>query len=143
MESHDGVTAIELRVRYAETDQMGVAHHAAYLVWCEQARTDHMRALGVSYRDMERGGIRLPVVEATLRYRAAARYDDLVRVHCWVREIASRRVGFGYAVERADDDLLLATAHTALIAVDSTHALTRIPEHIRAKMAPIPDPVRL
>lgn len=143
MDAHDGVTEIELRVRYAETDQMGVAHHAVYLVWCEQARTDHMRFLGVSYRDLERGGLRLPVVEATLRYRAAARYDDVLRVACWVREVASRRVSFGYSVVRAEDGLLLATAQTTLIAVDSTHALTRIPAEIRAKLVPVPDPLRL
>lgn len=139
----DGISSIELRVRYAETDQMGVAHHSVYLVWCEQARTDHMRALGVSYREMEERGIRLPVVEASLRYRAAARYDDLLRIRCWVRDAASRRVIFGYAVERPADGTLVATAQTALIAVDSSYGPTTLPPDVRAKLVPVSDPLRL
>jgi acyl-CoA thioester hydrolase len=138
-----GVTAVEFRVRYAETDQMGVAHHSNYLVWCEQARTDHMRALGVSYRDLEAGGIKLPVVEATVRYRQPARYDDPLRVRCWVRNVQSRRVEFGYAVEQSETGRLLATAQTALIAVDSRHVLTTIPPAVRGKLVPVADPVRL
>ncbi len=138
-----GVSAVEFRVRYAETDQMGVAHHANYLVWCEFARTDHMRSQGVSYRDLEQRGLRLPVVDARVRYRQPARYDDLLRVRCWVRETSSRRVTFGYLVERADDGLLLATAQTALIAVDSEHAVTTIPRVVREKLVAVPDPIRL
>lgn len=137
----DGVTATEFRVRYAETDQMGVAHHAHYLVWCETARTDHMRQRGVSYRDLEAQGVRLPVVEASIRYRAAARYDDVVRVRCWVRDTGSRRVVFGYAIDRPEDQRLLATAQTALVAVDSNHDVTTIPQAIRAKLIPIHDPI--
>jgi len=137
------VTSSEFRVRYAETDQMGVVHHRHYLVWCELARTDHMRALGVSYREMEERGLKLPVVEASVRYRQPARYDDLVRVRCWVREVASRRVTFGYAVERCDDGALLATAQTSLIAVDSNHVLTSIPPEVRRHLVAVPDPVRL
>lgn len=137
------ITTFELRVRYAETDQMGIAHHANYLIWCEAARTDHMRHRGVSYRALEERGIRLPVVDAQLRYRAAARYDDLVRVRCWVREASSRRVTFGYAIECAADDRLLATASTALIAVDSKHVVTRLPGEVRDRLVPVPDPVRV
>jgi acyl-CoA thioester hydrolase len=122
---------------------MGVAHHAAYLVWCEAARTDHMRQRGVSYRALEERGVRLPVIEARLRYRAPARYDDLIRVRCWVREAVKRRVSFGYAVERCGDGKLLATAQTALIAVDSSHSVTTIPPEVRARLVPVPDPVRI
>ena len=141
--SESGTTAIEFRVRYAETDQMGVAHHSNYLIWCEAARTDHMRALGVSYRNLEEQGLRLPVVDAKIRFRAAARYDDMVRVRCWVRDVASRRVIFGYAVERADDSLILATAETSLMAVDSNYRRTTIPESVRQKIVAIADPVRM
>lgn len=137
------VTAYELRVRYAETDQMGFAHHSHYLVWCEAARTDHMRRRGVSYRDLELQGLKLPVIDAQVRFRQAARFDDLLSVRCWVREVASRRVSFGYAVERCDDGLLLATAQTSLVAVDSNYVLTTIPADVRAKLVPVPDPVRL
>lgn len=137
------ISEVEVRVRYAETDQMGVAHHAVYLVWCELARTDHMRQRGVSYRDLEMQGLRLPVVEAQLRYRAPARYDDALRIRCWVRDVSTRRVVFGYAVERPLDTKLLATAHTALMAVDRHHSLTTLPPVVREHLAPVADPVRL
>lgn len=141
--SHDGVSSTQLRVRYAETDQMGYAHHSNYLVWCEQARTDHMRDLGVGYRELEENGLLLPVVDAKLRYKAAARYDDLLTVSCWVREVSSRRVIFGYAVRRAADDRLLATAQTSLMALGSDHERTTIPETVRETLVVVPDPVRL
>ena len=138
-----GVTKVELRVRYAETDQMGVAYHTHYLVWCEVARTDHMRRQGVTYRELEERGLLLAVVVAQLRYRLPARYDDLLAVRCWVREVASRRVSFGYAIERPADGALLATASTALIALDRTHGLSSIPAAVRDALAVAPDPVRL
>ncbi len=136
-------TPVELRVRYAETDQMGVAYHSHYLVWCEVARTDLMRQLGVTYRILEEDGVRLAVVDARVRYRAAARYDDLLRVHAWVRDSDSRRVVFGYWVERIDDSRCLATAETSLIAIDSKNEVTRIPAPVRKKLVPTSDPVRL
>lgn len=139
----DGVGATELRVRYAETDQMGIAHHSNYLIWCELARTDFMRDLGVGYRELEEGGLLLPVVDARLRYRAVARYDDLLRVQCWVRDVATRRVIFGYAVDRASDGQLLATAQTSLMALGSKHERTTIPDFVRKALVVVPDPVRL
>jgi len=141
--SREGVSATELRVRYAETDQMGIAHHANYIIWCEQARTDYMRDRGVSYRDLEEGGLLLSVVDVRIRYRAMARYDDLLRVSCWVREIATRRAIFGYAVERVADGRLLATAQTSLMALGSNHERTTIPEFVRAALVVVADPVRL
>jgi acyl-CoA thioester hydrolase len=140
---HDGVSATEIRVRYAETDQMGYAHHANYLVWCEQARTDLLRALGLPYRDLEENGLLLPVVDAQVRFKAAAGYDDLLVVRCWVREVVSRKATFGYAVERADDGRLLATAQTSHMALDSNHARTTIPKPVRQALVVVPDPVRL
>ena len=139
----DGVGATELRVRYAETDQMGIAHHANYLIWCELARTDFMRDLGVGYRELEKGGLLLPVVDVRFRYRAVARYDDLLRVRCWVREVATRRVIFGYAVDRSTDGQLLATAQTSLMALGSKHERTTIPDLVRQALVVVPDPVRL
>jgi acyl-CoA thioester hydrolase len=122
---------------------MGVAHHSHYLVWCEAARTNHMRELGVSYRDLEAQGVRLPVVDVGIKYRAPARYDDLLRIRCWVRDVRSRRVEFGYVVEKEDEGLLLATVRTALIAVDSRHVPTTFPEVVRERLLVTPDPVRL
>ena len=139
----DGVGATEIRVRYAETDQMGIAHHSNYLIWCELARTDFMRDLGVGYRELEEGGLLLPVVDARLRYRAVALFDDLLRVRCWVREVATRRVIFGYAVDRNADGQLLATAQTSLMALGPKHERTTIPEFVREALVVVPDPVRL
>jgi acyl-CoA thioester hydrolase len=139
----DPITSVELRVRYAETDQMGIAHHSHHLVWCEVARTDHMRRQGVSYRELEEQGLRLVVVEAAVRYRQAARYDDLLSVRCWVREVASRRVEFGYAVDRPVDGALLATARTALIALDASNRMSALPPAVRERLQVAPDPVRI
>jgi acyl-CoA thioester hydrolase len=122
---------------------MGFVYHANYVIWLDMARTEHLRATGVTYRDMEEQGVYLAVTELHLRYRQPARYDDLVRIRCWVRDLASRRVTFGYAVERATTGILLATAETALIALDRAHTLTRIPEHVSELLQPAPDPVRL
>jgi len=122
---------------------MGIAHHANYLIWCELARTRYMEERGVEYRDLEAQGLRFPVVEAHVRYRLPARYDELLQVRCWVRDVASRRVEFGHAIERQEDGELLATARTSLIAVDSNHAITTIPEKVRELLAPVPDPIRL
>jgi len=138
-----GVSSIELRVRYAETDQMGIAHHSNHVVWCEEARTAHMREAGISYRGIEEQGLLLVVVEIQVRYRAPARYDDLLRVDCWVRECNRRRVVFGYAIRRPTDDRLLATAQTSLIALDSNHDLASLPPAVLAHLAPVADPVRL
>ena len=122
---------------------MGVVYHANYLIWFDRARTELMRATGVTYKELERQGVYLAVSEVRVRYRAAARYDDLVRVRCWVRDIGSRRVTFGYAVERAETDELLATGETALVSLTHRHTLPRRPPHVVALLAPEPDPVRV
>ncbi len=137
------ISAVEHRVNYSETDQMGFVYHANYLVWMDMARTEHLRERGVSYKEMEAQGLRLAVTEARVRYRQPARYDDLVRVRCWVRDLASRRVTFGYAVERVETGELLATAETSLIALNAQQALSRIPEHVCDLLEPAADPVRL
>jgi acyl-CoA thioester hydrolase len=132
-----------VRVNYSETDQMGVVYHARYLVWLDIARTEHLRLSGMSYRELEASGLRLAVSNVSIRYRQPARYDDPVRIRCWVREVASRKVDFGYAVEHADDGRLLATASTSLLALDSSMALTRLPARVRQALHPIPDPIKL
>ncbi len=122
---------------------MGVVYHANYLVWCEVARTEYLRCRGATYRDLEAQGVALAVVEARLRFHVPARYDDVVRVECWVREARSRGVTFGYAVRRVDGGELLATAQTALIALNPARAVARVPEHVRDLLQAIPDPVRV
>jgi acyl-CoA thioester hydrolase len=132
-----------VRVNYSETDQMGVVYHARYLVWLDVARCDYLRHTGTSYRDLELAGLRLAVSQVAIRYRQPAHYDDLVRIRCWVRDVASRRVDFGYAVEQADNGRLLATASTSLLALDETMSLTRLPSEVRQALHSIPDPVKL
>ena len=137
------VSDVLVRVNYSETDQMGVVYHARYVVWLDMARTEHLRLAGTSYREVEESGYRLAVGELSVRFRRPARYDDLVRVRCWVREVASRRVTFGYAVEDSAYGALLATASTAMMVLNADMAPARLPEHIRAMLAPVADPVRL
>ena len=137
------ISEIRVRVNYSETDQMGVVYHARYLVWLDIARTEHLRVSGMSYRDLEAAGLRLAVSEVAVRYRQPARYDDPVRVRCWVRELASRRVDFGYAVDHGADDRLLATAFTSLLALDRSMSPTRLPDSVRQVLRAVPDPVRL
>jgi acyl-CoA thioester hydrolase len=132
-----------VRVNYSETDQMGVVYHARYLVWLDIARTEHLRHAGMSYRELEDAGLRLAVSEVALRYRLPARYDDRVRIRCWVRDLPSRRIDFGYAVEHADEGRLLATAFTSLLALDRDMHLTRLPEAVRHALRPIADPLDL
>ena len=137
------VTETLLRVNYSETDQMGVAYHARYLVWLDIARTEHLRERGASYRELEATGLRLAVSEVAVRYRQPARFDDRLRVRCWVRRRESRRVEFGYAVEHAEDGRLLATAKVALLALDATMRPRRLPAEVEQLLVPVADPVRL
>lgn len=126
-----------IRVRYGETDQMGVAYHANYLVWCEVGRTDLIRALGPSYAAMEAEGVRLAVAEASLRYRAPARYDDVVTIETRLDRALSRGVTFSYRVvleEPAgvgEPGTLLATASTVLVAIDPAGRTRVMPRHVR------------
>jgi acyl-CoA thioester hydrolase len=132
-----------VRVNYSETDQMGVVYHARYLVWLDVARTEHLRQCGMSYRDLEASGLRLAVSEVAIRYRQPARYDDPIRIRCWVRELASRKVQFGYAVEQAENARLLATATTSLLPLDSTMTLSRLPDPVRDVLRMVTDPVKI
>jgi len=137
------VSEIRVRVNYSETDQMGVVYHARYLVWLDIARTEHLRQSGMSYRELESAGLRLVVSEVSIRFRQPARFDDPVRIRCWVRNVASRRVEFGYAIEHAEHDRLLATASTSLLALDTAMSLSRLPHAVRDALRPVPDPVKL
>lgn len=115
--------SIEFRVRYAETDQMGVVYHANYLIWCEIGRTELLRTLGASYADIERGGVMLAVADASLRFHASARYDNRILVETWLEEVRSRTVSFRYRISRLEDGSAperLVTARTALVSLDSS-----------------------
>jgi acyl-CoA thioester hydrolase len=122
----------ELRVRYAETDRMGIVYYANYLVWCEVGRVEFMRALGGSYADLEAQGYGLAVAEATVRYLAPARFDDQVRIETTLSGVRSRAVTFDYVISHAETGTRLATAYTALVSIDSSGRPTALPPEFRA-----------
>lgn len=128
---HVTTREIEFRVRYAETDQMGVVYHANYLVWCEMGRTDFIRNLGMSYADMERSGISLAVSELSVRYHAPARYEDLIRVRTTLTDFRSRLVAFEYLVANAGTGQRLATAQTRLVSLDRAGRPVAMPDDVR------------
>ena len=132
-------SSVEFRVRYSETDQMGVAYHGHYLAWCEMARTEHMRRLGVRYRDLEARGVRLAVSDAHVRFAKSARYDDQLRAWAWITEVASRRIAFGYRIERLDDGAILATAETSLVSVAADGRPCRLPDDVLSCLGELMD----
>ena len=93
---------IDIRVRYAEVDQMGALHHSRYWVYFEMGRTEYMRARGVTYREMEAAGHFIAIAGVEVKYRAAARYDDLLIIETWVKEVRGARVFFANRVLRDD-----------------------------------------
>ncbi|HEY2066829.1 MAG TPA: thioesterase family protein [Gemmatimonadaceae bacterium] len=121
----------DLRVRYAETDRMGVVYYANYLVWCEVGRVEFMRALGRSYAALEAQGVGLAVSEARVRYQAPARFDELVRIDTTLTTVRSRAVAFDYVITNAESGVRLATAHTALVSIDPAGRLTALPADFR------------
>jgi len=122
---------IEFRVRYAETDQMGVVYHTNYLVWCEMGRTDFIRARGMSYAEMERAGVGLAVSELSARFHAAARYDDMIRVRTTLVDLKSRSITFDYLITRAETGTRLVSARTALVSLDSSGRSIALPSSVR------------
>ncbi len=126
-----------LRVRYAETDQMGRAHHANYLLYMEEGRTRMMRERGCSYAELEKRGIGLPVRRAELRYRGGAAYDDEILVRTRVEAIGNATVTFAYEIVRASDGAPLATGSTELACVDMRRTPpkpTGLPHDVRAAL---------
>jgi acyl-CoA thioester hydrolase len=126
--------AVELRVRYAETDRMGIVYYANYLIWCEVGRVEFMRALGGDYAALEAEGFGLAVAEATVRYLAPARFDDRVRVETTLGAVRSRAVTFDYVITHAESGARLATAYTALVSVDATGRPVALPAEFRARL---------
>jgi acyl-CoA thioester hydrolase len=119
-----------LRVRYAETDQMGVVYYANYFVWFEVARTDLLRSLGWSYREMEDDGVVLPVIEAHCDYRRPARYDDEIEIRTEGRLVSAVRMAFEYEVLVKGDDAPIATGRTGHAAISKTGRPCRLPARI-------------
>lgn len=125
-------STVELRVRYAETDQMGVVYHANYLVWCEVGRTELIRRMGVAYAELERDGVFLAVSDAHLRFHGSARYDDVVAVETRLEELRSRQLKFAYQIFRKEPDVRqrLVTASTTLTALDRSGRPCKLPRAV-------------
>lgn len=125
-----------IRVRYAETDQMGVVYYANYLVWMEVGRVEYCKACGFNYKEMElEDGVFLAVAEARCRYASPARFDEEVIIRTWVDEANPRMARFGYEMRRAGDGRKLATGETKHIFLGRDLRPCRMPEKYRAKFA--------
>ena len=124
-----------VRVRYAETDKMGVVYYANYLVWFEVGRADLLRSLGWTYRDMEHAGISLPVIEAHCVYQRPARYDDELEIRTTGRIFSPVRMEFTYEVRRIDDGVVAASGKTVHAALDKGSKPCRLPARIRQVFA--------
>ncbi len=123
------VCETRVRVRYAETDQMGVVYHSNYFIWFEIGRVELMRQLGFSYRDIERDdGLFIAVVDARCRYKAPVRYDDEVIIRTHLKNVRESAVHFGYELVRANDGELLAEGETTHIVTDAQMKATPLPE---------------
>lgn len=114
-------------VRYAETDQMGVVHHASYVVWLEEGRSTWLRTHGRSYAQFEAEGLRLAVSELQVRYKQPAHYDQRVTIRCWVSEVRSRQVQFEYEIIDAESKAIFVTGYTKHICLDRAGNVAKIP----------------
>ena len=127
------VVETPVRVRYAETDRMGIVYHAHYIVWFEIGRTDYCREAGEPYRAMEESGLWILVTAVDCRYRGPARYDDALRVRTWLPELASRGLAFRYEIVN-EENRLLAEGSTRHVFADSRGSLRRAPADILERL---------
>ena len=124
-----------VRVRYAETDRMGVVYYANYLVWFEVGRTEWLRTTGWSYREMEQDGISLPVIDVRCEYLQPARYDDEIEIRTRASILTPVRIRFDYEVVRTGDDIVTAVGHTVHAALDPNGRPCRLPARVREMLA--------
>ncbi|MEE8385342.1 MAG: thioesterase family protein [Dehalococcoidia bacterium] len=131
------VVTSEVRVRYQETDRMGVVYHANFLVWFEVGRIEFLRALGNSYREMEEEGVYFPVLEVSCKYRQPARFDDRLQVRTRAERIRWARLRFHYEVLRVADGTLLAEGSTTHAATDANGSPSRLPDAVLDRIEPV------
>ena len=131
------ITETSFRVRFAETDLMGVAHHSSYVIYCEVGRVDFTRQAGAPYSELEAQGFSLAVSELNLRYLAVARFDQLITVRTWLAELRSRTVSFGYEIVDAETRQVLVTGGVKLICIDHEGQVRRIPPAWLESMRPL------
>jgi acyl-CoA thioester hydrolase len=124
-------TVSHVRVRYAETDQMGVVYYSNYLVWFEVGRTDLLRDSGATYRELEAEGVSLPVIEARCEYHRPARYDDELQVLTTGALLSPVRVEFSYRIVRSHDGEVLASGRTVHAVLDRAGRPCRLPTRVR------------
>jgi acyl-CoA thioester hydrolase len=130
-----GLSSSRIRVRYAETDQMGVAYHGGYFAWFEVGRTDLLRERGVTYRELEQRDLRLPVIETGARFLRPVLYDDLIEVRTRVSDVSGARLRFEYEIHREGTEGPLATAFTAHAAVNGQGRPRRLPADVLGLLA--------
>ena len=131
-----GSSRSQVRVRYAETDQMGITYHGVYFVWFEVARVDYIRERGVTYRELEeKDDLRLPVIEAQARFLKPSFYDDVLEIHTRMVELSGARISFEYEVRRDGTEGPLATGRTGHAAVDGRGRPRRFPPELRQRLA--------
>ena len=123
------ITETKVRVRYQETDNMGVVYYGNYFVWFEVARTEYLRSFGISYRKLEEKGMYLMVASASCQYRSPARYDDEVTVQSWISEMKNSSLKFEYKL--SVEDRLIATGESVHVFTNESGRPVRIPEEIR------------
>jgi acyl-CoA thioester hydrolase len=127
--NHRALNETRLRVRYAETDQMGVVYHSNHLIWFEVGRVELMRQMGFSYRDMERDdGLYIAVAEAKCRYRAPVYYDEEVVVRTWLKTVRASVIIFSYELKRVETGALLAEGETVHIVTDASMKVASLPD---------------
>ena len=127
--NNHAVNETRLRVRYAETDQMGVVYHSNHLIWFEVGRVELMRQMGFSYRDMERDdGRYIAVAEVTCRYRAPVFYDEEITVRTWLKTVRESVIIFSYELVGGETGKLLAEGQTTHIVTDSKMKVSTLPE---------------
>ena len=124
----------EIRVRYAETDQIGVAYYANYLVWFEVGRSEFCRKRGFCYADLEASGFKLVVTDAHCRYRNAARYDETITVRTWLRGMNSRMITFGYQILRKEKEEIIAEGETRHLCIDSNGKPKSLPKEFAIRL---------
>lgn len=133
MSSH--ISSSIVRVRYAETDKMGVVYYAHYLVWFEIGRTNWLRETGWTYREMEAAGLMLPVLESHCEYKLGARYDEEIEVRTRARLVSPVRIAFDYELARRPDGAAIATGYTVHVTLDAAGRPTRLPARVKELFA--------
>ena len=130
----DGWHETEIRVRYAETDKMGIVHHSNYLVWFEAGRSEFCRARGFSYNEMEKDNALMVVAETYCRYKSPAHYDEVLLVRTKLGEMRSRSLRFLYEVVRPEDDTVIAEGETLHVVTDENKKVRSLPENYKVML---------